>query len=239
MKETSCNVIRDLLPLYEDGAVSEETADLVRSHLKDCPACREELRKMRTPISLPPEEDEDLWKKFAEKKERLRRKRIVKAGCLLSVLAVLVVLYLWYTRPRTWAEITGENVSVQFASLTMADPDWDADTAIEKLGYKHWQLRQEDPSLDEVNDAILQALGRYSFRASLDSLIPRDGISMGWRDDITVHMAWGENRRFFYFGDTGAIISPGGWGYDIYHADPRLFDELAEILRAYGTLQED
>ena len=30
MSETSCDIIRDLLPLYEDGAVSEETAKLVR-----------------------------------------------------------------------------------------------------------------------------------------------------------------------------------------------------------------
>ena len=29
MKEANCDVIRDLLPLYEDGAVSEETAKLV------------------------------------------------------------------------------------------------------------------------------------------------------------------------------------------------------------------
>ena len=59
MKETNCDVIRDLLPLYEDNVVSEETAQMVREHLKDCPACREELRKMRTPISLPPDEDEE------------------------------------------------------------------------------------------------------------------------------------------------------------------------------------
>ena len=45
--EVECGVIHDLLPLYEDGAASEETTQLVREHLKDCPVCREELRKMR------------------------------------------------------------------------------------------------------------------------------------------------------------------------------------------------
>ena len=57
MKEISCGVIRDLLPLYEDGAVSTESQELVREHLKDCPACQEELRRMRTPVSLPPEDE--------------------------------------------------------------------------------------------------------------------------------------------------------------------------------------
>lgn len=35
MKEISCQIIRDLLPLYEDGAVSTESQELVREHLKD------------------------------------------------------------------------------------------------------------------------------------------------------------------------------------------------------------
>ena len=59
--EIKCGVIHDLLPLYEDGVASEETTQLVREHLKDCPACQEELRKMRVPVSMPAEKDGELW----------------------------------------------------------------------------------------------------------------------------------------------------------------------------------
>lgn len=62
--EVGCGVIRDLLPLYEDGAASEETTQLVREHIKDCPSCREELRKMRIPVSMPAEEDGELWERY-------------------------------------------------------------------------------------------------------------------------------------------------------------------------------
>ena len=199
MSETSCDIIRDLLPLYEDGAVSEETAKLVREHIAGCPACWEELGKMRTPISLPPEENGPLWERYQQRRAEIRRKRNVKIVCVLSLLAALTAFCLWYTRPRTWAEITGEDVRIGLAHLTMPDLDWEADTAMEKLGYKHWKLDQDDPSLVEVNAAILQILERHTFRASLDSLVPRDSIHMGAGGDLTVFMKWGEeNSRAFW-----------------------------------------
>ena len=239
MSETSCDIIRDLLPLYEDGAVSEETAKLVREHIAGCPACWEELGKMRTPISLPPEENGPLWERYQQRRAEIRRKRNVKIVCVLSLLAALTAFCLWYTRPRAWTEIAGEDVQIGFASLTMADPDWDADTAEEKLNYLHWKIRQDDPSLEEAAGEILQILERYTFRAQLRSLLPRDGLTMGYRDGITTRMAWGEERRFFYFGDPGVANSPNDWGHDIYDCDPALFDELARVVQAYGTLQEN
>lgn len=167
---------------------------------------------------------------------RLKKKGFLLAGAAAAVIALLC---LWYTRPRTWVEITGDDAEVLFASLTMADPDWEAETAEEKLGYLHWQLRQEDPGFDEAAGAILQALEQRTFRASLDSLIPREQISLGWSDDITAAITWGEgNRQFFYFGESGKMISHNGWGYDIYYCDPALFYELVEIVRTYGVPEE-
>ena len=43
--KVSCDVIRDLLPLYTDQAASADTVALVEEHLASCPACREELRR--------------------------------------------------------------------------------------------------------------------------------------------------------------------------------------------------
>ena len=42
----NCNLIRDLLPLYQDQVVSEESAAVVREHLLECPDCRALLRRM-------------------------------------------------------------------------------------------------------------------------------------------------------------------------------------------------
>lgn len=40
MSRIDCNVIRDLLPLYIDGACSQQSADLVKEHLESCAECR-------------------------------------------------------------------------------------------------------------------------------------------------------------------------------------------------------
>lgn len=43
----SCEIIRDLLPLYNDGACSNESVSLIDEHLKECPACVNELGRLR------------------------------------------------------------------------------------------------------------------------------------------------------------------------------------------------
>jgi uncharacterized protein YbaR (Trm112 family) len=43
MMDISCEVVRDLLPLYHDGVCSDDSRALVEEHLKGCPACQAEL----------------------------------------------------------------------------------------------------------------------------------------------------------------------------------------------------
>ncbi len=49
----TCNVIRDLLPLFAEDMVSDDTRLLVEKHLADCPDCRERLAAMQTSPALP------------------------------------------------------------------------------------------------------------------------------------------------------------------------------------------
>ncbi len=48
--KNECSIVRDILPLYAENMVSEDTADFVKEHLKNCAACRTELEKMREPV---------------------------------------------------------------------------------------------------------------------------------------------------------------------------------------------
>ena len=47
----TCNIIEDLLPLYIDDMVSEDSRQLVEEHLKECAACRKMLDEMKKEIS--------------------------------------------------------------------------------------------------------------------------------------------------------------------------------------------
>ena len=76
----SCDVIRDLLPLYADRAASADTAALVEEHLASCPACREELGRLGAALPAEPEGAEPL-RRF---KRRWRRRQV-----LIAVTAVV------------------------------------------------------------------------------------------------------------------------------------------------------
>ena len=43
----TCNIIEDLLPLYIDDMVSEDSRQLVEEHLKECASCRKMLDEMK------------------------------------------------------------------------------------------------------------------------------------------------------------------------------------------------
>lgn len=42
----SCNIIEDLLPLYVDDMVSEDSRQLVEEHLKECTTCQKMMEDM-------------------------------------------------------------------------------------------------------------------------------------------------------------------------------------------------
>ena len=47
-KNQECDIISDLLPLYLENKVSEETGDFVREHMQECENCRKNLEFMDT-----------------------------------------------------------------------------------------------------------------------------------------------------------------------------------------------
>ena len=77
----TCNIIQDMLPLYVDDVLSEDSRKMVEEHLKDCEACREKRRNMEED-SLPSFSQASENGKKAEKeillgiRRRIRRKRL-------------------------------------------------------------------------------------------------------------------------------------------------------------------
>ena len=76
-----CDVIRDLLPLYMDGLVSEETKALVDEHLEHCEDCRKYLAEMKDAEEMPRQE-------FVEEMKPLKK---IKRKAMLNRIALVVV----------------------------------------------------------------------------------------------------------------------------------------------------
>ena len=87
MKNVSCEIIQDILPLYHDHVCSAASSAMVEEHLKDCAACTRVLAEMdddKIEADLLSETHEIL--KRHEKKERSLafKTGIVIAGTLIS-----------------------------------------------------------------------------------------------------------------------------------------------------------
>lgn len=58
--KNECSIIRDILPLYVENMVSEDTSEFVKEHLESCPTCRAELEKLREPVEVQTEPQPDM-----------------------------------------------------------------------------------------------------------------------------------------------------------------------------------
>lgn len=104
MKETNykinCNIIRDILPLYVDGVVSEDTSALVEEHLTECEACRQEAERMKAHLSLPDsgeveEAEARIIKDFKKEFRKKSRINTLKAAGSFLLVAIAAWIINW------------------------------------------------------------------------------------------------------------------------------------------------
>ena len=91
MSKFSCDTVRDMLPLYVDNIVSDDTRAIVEEHLASCDACRKEYEAMKNTVVLPADGDAKQLKRF--KGAWKKKKRVV---ALTAVIATILVLCIGY-----------------------------------------------------------------------------------------------------------------------------------------------
>lgn len=124
----SCNVIRDLLPLYAENLTSEESNALVDEHLCGCDECAKQLGILKKAQAIPVETDAPGLKKI--------RKAIVRRRVLAVTMAVMLVITL-----------------VLGAAFLWEAPVWlDADQAVKEV------MKMEDGSIRIYYTDIIQGI---------------------------------------------------------------------------------
>lgn len=83
----NCDLIQDLLPLYEEGLASPSSANAVREHLAECEACR----RLTGPLVAEVPEDSPAADRAVKKSMRKVKRRWL-ASLLAAVLAVPLLL---------------------------------------------------------------------------------------------------------------------------------------------------
>lgn len=99
MKNTPCEVIKDLLPLYVDDICSEKSKDIIEEHLVECEECRNYLDSLKgeiPPIDTEPDvaEIQEAETTFFKKvKHKMTIQKWIFCGTLLAIAFGLFVIY--------------------------------------------------------------------------------------------------------------------------------------------------
>jgi len=84
----SCDIIKDLLPLYYDHVCSEKSSKLVEEHLKTCDICSAELQKIDMDIKgVNPMENTKPIRAIAVKWKQDKLSAFLKGILLISILS--------------------------------------------------------------------------------------------------------------------------------------------------------
>ena len=94
--KTECSVVIDLLPLYVEDLVSEETAEYIREHLEECSECRAELAKLSGGAKIVTEEDKAAPKADGATSFKKVMKRVNRRFYTLSYSLIIFFIFLGF-----------------------------------------------------------------------------------------------------------------------------------------------
>jgi len=104
MKEIKCSIIQDLLPLFVDEVVSDDTKSLVNEHLLTCESCKNEYEQMKGTLYVPIENKATL---FSQLNKRWNRKKwILIFSSVLSTIILGFAIFsfiFYYEKPIPYA----------------------------------------------------------------------------------------------------------------------------------------
>lgn len=89
---TNCDIIRDLLPLYVDGALSQASAELVREHLHECHPCRLNYRQLKPVVKNAIPAAIDSHAEYSDFVRRIRSRRITLQAATAAIVTTLATL---------------------------------------------------------------------------------------------------------------------------------------------------
>lgn len=118
MKKVSCDIIKDILPLYLDSVVSDDTKEMVEEHLKTCDFCRKEAAALKKVVALPVNQKLQFAEARALKTLRsylLKRKVIISIVSVIMAFLVMMGLYSYAVLSKTCIQYDEEIIKINEA----------------------------------------------------------------------------------------------------------------------------
>lgn len=115
----SCEVIRDLLPLYHDQVCSETSCQLVEEHLASCEACQQQLEQIHAEVKGGSRiEDTKPIREIAQTWKRDKKSAFLTGAMLVSFVACMICIISYQA---IGSYVTPEGVLIEpFALIPLA-----------------------------------------------------------------------------------------------------------------------
>lgn len=170
MNKLSCNIVRDLLPLYCDQVLEEASMVEVENHLKECQACRELFEKMSSEFE---EALTDGVKKEVPDIQQLFKKIRIRNSIILSIFVIAIIFLAgsyWKVAPNA-VEI--ESIGIGVVEYENSNPEKRSEFVT------HFNVDYRAEGMDELKVKVYQQGNRIQIigKRSLFSIIKNDGYS--------------------------------------------------------------
>lgn len=137
----NCELIQDLLPLYEEGLCSPASAQAVQEHLCECGSCR----RLAAPLPIePPEDTPDADRAVKKSIKKVRRRWLAS---LLAAVLVVPLLLLGYNQYRGYG-----------LCYTNADEIFTAWRFLHALETQNWEKAAKMHDFSTDYESIMEAL---------------------------------------------------------------------------------
>lgn len=89
----NCSIVNDLLPLYLEDMCSADSGAALEEHLRECPACREKLARMKNNDVIPQANKQESKFPIADYAKKVKRHRI-RVGLLIALMSAVAACIL-------------------------------------------------------------------------------------------------------------------------------------------------
>lgn len=109
-RELACEIVKDLLPLYVDGMVSDVSKKSIEEHLEHCTTCNEVYHNMTFDLEIEEQSSEvqDV-KRFLKRTKQMYFLYGISGLCFIAILVCTIVDFA-INKKMTWSFIAGSAV---------------------------------------------------------------------------------------------------------------------------------
>lgn len=150
MSKISCDIIKDMLPLYYDQVCSDDSRKMVEEHLDQCISCKKELDRIQTEIKIPKEDIEKIGsynnviKEISDFWNRSKVKSFIKGLIIATV--IFTVISLGYIGLFHWNIVSVPTDMVEITNVCQLE---DGRIAYHVKLADDYELRREKFNMDE------------------------------------------------------------------------------------------